>query len=242
MIIIPAIDLIGGKCVRLHKGDYSKEKVYDESPASRARLWEEGGAQLIHIVDLEGAREGEQPNMQAIRSIRKVVSCRIEAGGGIRSAEDAQRLLELGVNRVIMGTLAVREPGTVEQLARRYPDRIILGADARDGKISCAGWIKTDERDAFSFAAGFNNLPLAGVLFTDIETDGALCGPNILAQKKMGEAITNPLIASGGISSLEDIRALARAGIQNLFGVIIGTALYEEAFTLQQAIEVARAR
>ena len=241
MIIIPAIDLIGGKCVRLYKGDYNKEKVYDENPASRARKWQDGGAELIHIVDLEGAKDGEQPNLEAIRSIRNAVDCKIEVGGGIRCAEDAERLLELGVDRVILGTLAVRDPVPVEYLARKYPDRIILGADARDGKITSSGWLKTDDRDAYGFAAGFNSLPLAGVLFTDIETDGALCGPNIPAQMKMGQAITNPLIASGGISSLEDISKLATAGIPNLYGVIIGTALYEEAFTLEEAIGAADA-
>ena len=239
MIIIPAIDLIGGRCVRLYKGDYDKETVYDAVPANRAAFWEESGAALIHIVDLEGAKDGEQPNLAAIRSIRERVSCPIEVGGGIRSAEDAERLLNLGVDRVILGTLAMRDPVPVDYLSRKYPGKIILGADARDGMISSDGWKKSGGIDVFDFAAGFNDLPLGGVLFTDIDTDGTLCGPNITAQRRMGEVITNPLIASGGISSLADIKALADAGIPNLYGVIIGTALYEKRFTLQEAIATA---
>lgn len=240
MLIIPAIDLIGGQCVRLYKGDYAREKVYDPDPARRARFWQEGGAELIHIVDLEGARGGEQPNLEAIRAIRAAVSCAIEVGGGIRSAEDAERLLEAGINRVIVGTLAMRDPVPVEYLARRYPERIILGADARDGLVSSDGWEKTAGRDVYEFAASFNRLPLGGVLFTDIDTDGTLTGPNIPAQRRMGGVITNPLIASGGIASLDDITALARAGIPNIYGVIIGTALYEGLFTLEQAIAAVR--
>lgn len=239
MIIIPAIDLISGRCVRLTQGDYNSEKVYDSVPADRAAVWEEGGAELIHIVDLEGAKDGEQPNLAAIESIRKRVSCVIEVGGGIRSAEDAERLLGMGIDRVILGTLAMRDPVPVEYLARKYPDKIILGADARDGMISSDGWKKSAGQDVYEFAAGFNSLRLGGVLYTCIETDGMLTGPNIEAQRRMGEAVTNPLIASGGIASLDDIRLLRDAGIPNLFGVIIGTALYEKKFTLPEAIRTA---
>lgn len=239
MIVIPAIDLIAGRCVRLYKGDYQREKVYDTDPVARARFWHENGANLIHLVDLDGAREGFGANGEVIRSIRKGVDCLLEVGGGIRSAEDAQYYLEMGIDRVILGTMAARDPVPVEYLAGKYPGRIIVGADAIKGRVAIQGWQKTAARDVFSFAASFNHLNLAGILFTDVDTDGTLQGPNIAAQRRMGESIDNPLIASGGISRLDDISRLAGAGIPNLYGVVVGTALYEEVFTLPEALAAA---
>jgi len=236
VIIIPAIDLIDGKCVRLYKGDYSKKKIYDDSPANRAKIWEDGGAQIIHLVDLEGAKDGLQGNFEAIKSIREIVKCKLEIGGGIRSFEDAEKYLQIGIDRVIIGTAALKNPSLVDALSNMYPNQIIVGADAKNDKVSIDGWQNEGELDIYEFAASFNHLNLAGIVFTDIATDGTLQGPNIPAQIKMGKIIKNPLIASGGISSLEDIKKLAEASIKNIEGVIVGTALYEEKFTLSEAI------
>jgi phosphoribosylformimino-5-aminoimidazole carboxamide ribotide isomerase len=196
---------------------------------------------LIHVVDLDGARGGGRRNHGTITAIRQAVDCPLEVGGGIRSIEDAEALFAIGVDRVIMGTVAVQDPLPVEFLAGRYPGRVIIGADGRGGKVAMHGWQEVGERDIYQFAASFNHLRLGGVLFTDIDTDGALVGPNIEAQRRMGEGISNPLIASGGISDIEDLCRLARAGIRNLFGVVVGTALYEQRFSLSEAIrEVGR--
>ena len=237
MRIIPAIDLRGGRCVRLFKGDYAMEKVYDDDPASRAKAWEEGGAELIHVVDLDGARDGIRRNMESIQAIRMAVSCMIEVGGGVRSLEDARALFEHGIDRVVIGTGAQRNKLLVESLANLYPGRVILGADAKNDKLAVEGWHSVSADNVYSFAASFNNLPLAGVIYTDVDTDGTLKGPNIPAQRKMGDVISCPLIASGGISNLEDLHRLAEAGIRKLDGVIVGTALYEGRFTLTEAIQ-----
>lgn len=238
MRVIPAIDLLSGHCVRLFKGDYAMEKTYDDDPASRAQMWEDGGAELIHVVDLDGARDGFRTNMNSIIAIRKAVSCKIEVGGGIRSLEDAQALLSEGVDMIIIGTEAQRNPHLIETLASHYPKRIILGADAKNEKLAIEGWQSIATENVYSFAASFNRLPLAGVIYTDIDTDGTLSGPNIPAQRKMGETITSSLIASGGISSLDDLKTLATAKIPRLTGVIVGRALYEGRFSLPAAIQV----
>ena len=236
MKIIPAIDLIDGKCVRLYKGDYKRVKIYDDNPVRRAGFWEDSGAQIIHLVDLDGAKDGTEVNFNIIKEIRKTVTCSLEIGGGIRSREDAVSYLDIGIDRIILGTSAVTNPELVHSLARDYPGRIIVGADAKNGKISVHGWQEEADIDSYDFAASFNNDELAGILFTDIDTDGTLSGPNIRAQREMGKSIDNPLIASGGISSLEDLKTLAGADIKNLWGVVVGIALYEKKFTLQDAI------
>jgi phosphoribosylformimino-5-aminoimidazole carboxamide ribotide isomerase len=240
MVIIPAIDLRGGKCVRLYKGDYNQEKLYDDDPAARARLWADAGAELIHIVDLDGARSGERSNMRAISAIREAVTQELELGGGIRTLEDARIVFDLGIDRVIIGTAALHTPALVEELAALYPGRVILGADARNGSVAVDGWRKDSQRDVYEFAQSFSHLPLAGVIFTDVDTDGTLAGPNIEAQRRMASSVTLPLIASGGISSIEDLLSLARAGIPRLEGVIVGRALYEGCFTLEEAIRRVR--
>lgn len=237
MKIIPAIDIRDNKCVRLYQGDYNKEKIYDEDPVARAKKWQNQGAHLIHIVDLDGAREGYRKNLDTILQIRNSVNCTLEVGGGIRSLDDAINLLESGIERIILGTIAVKQPFLVDTLAKKFPGRIILGADAKDGQVAVDGWLKAENLDVFEFAASFNHLDLAGVLFTDVATDGSLEGPNIPAQQKMGSLINQPLIASGGIGSLNDLDSLKKAEINNLAGIIVGTALYEKKFTLQEAIE-----
>jgi len=241
MVIIPAIDLLGGKCVRLYKGDYAREKRYDDDPAARARLWADAGADLIHLVDLEGARSGERCNMPAVAAIREAVTVELELGGGIRTAEDARALFDMGIDRVIIGTAALHNPALVGELAVRYPGKILLGADARGGRLAVDGWQVESTRDVYDFAEGFSHLPLAGVVFTDVDTDGTLSGPNIEAQRRMASRVRAPLIASGGIASLDDLIRLSMAGIDGLAGVIVGRALYEGCFTLQEGIEALRA-
>ncbi|MDR2733361.1 MAG: 1-(5-phosphoribosyl)-5-[(5-phosphoribosylamino)methylideneamino]imidazole-4-carboxamide isomerase [Spirochaetota bacterium] len=242
MLIIPAIDLRDGKCVRLYKGDYAQEKIYDDNPASRARLWEEAGAARIHIVDLDAARSGTSANIEAIRAIRDATGARLELGGGIRSREDAERIFDLGIDYVIIGTAALQNPGLVENLALQFPERILLGADARNGMIATHGWQTDSVQDVYAFARGFTDLPLAGVIFTDVDTDGTLDGPNIEAQRRMASCISLPLIASGGVSSMQDIQDLANAGIPRLQGVIVGRAVYEGRLDLAEAVQAFRLR
>jgi len=236
MLIIPAIDIRGGKCVRLYKGDYAQEKAYDDDPASRARLWQECGASRIHIVDLDAARSGKSANTEAIRAIRAAVSAQLELGGGIRSQEDAARVFDLGIDYAIIGTAAQQDPQLVEKLALQFPGRVLLGADARNGTIATHGWLADSALDAYDFARGFSGLPLGGVIFTDVDTDGTLGGPNIEAQRRMASCVSLPLIASGGISSMQDLRNLAGAGIPRLLGVIVGRAVYEGRLDLAEAV------
>jgi len=242
MLIIPAIDLRDGKCVRLYKGDYDQEKLYDDDPSARARLWAEAGAERIHIVDLDGARSGERRNTRAISAIRAAVTQELELGGGIRTLEDARIVFDLGIDFVILGTAALHNPALVEELAALYPGRVILGADARNGSVAVDGWRNDGARDVYEFARSFSHLPLGGVIFTDVDTDGTLAGPNIEAQRRMASSISLPLIASGGISSIQDLLDLAGAGIPRLQGVITGRALYEGCFTLEEAIRRVRDR
>jgi len=236
MLIIPAIDIRDGKCVRLYKGDYAQEKAYDDNPAARARLWEEAGAARIHIVDLDAARSGKSANTRAIRAIRDAVGARLELGGGIRSREDAERVFDLGIDYVIIGTAAQQDPQLVEKLALRFPERVLLGADARNGMIATHGWQTDSALDVYDFARSFSGLPLGGVIFTDVDTDGTLNGPNIEAQRRMASCISCPLIASGGISSMQDLRDLASADIPRLLGVIVGRAVYEGRLDLAEAV------
>jgi phosphoribosylformimino-5-aminoimidazole carboxamide ribotide isomerase len=238
MQIWPAIDLRGGKCVRLLQGDYRRELVFDDDPAAVARRMVEQGAESLHLVDLDGARSGRPENLESVRAIVGAVGIPCELGGGIRDEETISQLLELGLSRLVIGTRALREPEWLRRCARRWPGRLVLGIDARDGHVATDGWLETSSAAAEDLARQFDAEPLAAIIYTDIATDGMLAGPNLAAMSRMHEAIRLPLVASGGVTTVDDVSALAGLGIA---GCIIGRALYENRIILSDAIAAAAA-
>ena len=235
--VIPAVDIRGGRCVRLFQGRPDEETVYFDRPADAARRWADQGAELIHVVDLDGAFEGRPANFDAIAAIAREVQAPIEVGGGIRTDETAARYLDLGVARVVLGSRALAEPDWVARLCETFPARIAAGIDARDGRVAVQGWAETSAVDALEFARKLDTIGLRAIIFTDVATDGAMTGPNLGALSLLVEAVRTPVIASGGIASLDDVRRVAALKVE---GVIIGKALFAGAFSLPAAIEAAR--
>lgn len=239
MLIYPAIDLRGGQCVRLRQGDYSQETVFGRDPAEMARRWLGDGAQFLHLVDLDGARDGRPVNADAVRAI--ATACReanvpCQLGGGIRDDSHIDEVLSWGVERVILGTRALEDPAWLERVANRYPQRVVLGLDARDGWAATDGWLKVSKIAAVDLARLHAGLPLAAIVYTDISRDGMLAGPNEEGLALMARSVPLPIIASGGVTTGEDVRRLARLG---LAGCIIGRALYEGRLTLAEALAAA---
>jgi len=238
MLVIPAIDLKNGQCVRLLQGKEDAVTVYSNDPASTAKRWGECGAELLHVVDLDGAFTGSQKNLDAIIKIRKSVSIDIEVGGGVRDTEKIQDLVSIGINRIIIGTAAVESPSLLKDACAKYPGRILAGIDAQDGKVAVKGWVEITTADAKTLAREMEKAGAAGIIYTDISRDGMLSGPNIPAMREMVETVGIPVIASGGVSSTKDITALKE--IKNLWGVITGQAIYSGAVDLKEAIRIAR--
>jgi phosphoribosylformimino-5-aminoimidazole carboxamide ribotide isomerase len=238
MQIWPAIDLRGGKCVRLRQGDYARETVFGDDPAAMARQFVEQGAEYLHLVDLDGAKTGKPENLAAVRAILAAVSIPCELGGGVRDESTIDALLEIGLARVVIGTRALREPDWFRTVCRKYPNKLAIGIDARDGRVATHGWLETSETLAVDLAKQFEGEPIASLIYTDIATDGMLAGPNVEAMREMREAVTLPVIASGGVTTGEDVANLAAAG---LAGCIVGRALYEGTLTLAGALQAARA-
>ena len=238
MIVIPAIDLKDGKCVRLLQGKKDEVTVYSDDPAEMARQWEGLGAELLHVVDLDGAFTGEQKNFDKIRAIREAISIPIELGGGIRDIERIEKLIDLGVDRTIIGTSAAKNPDVVKEACGKFPGQVLVGIDAKDGMVAVKGWVEVTEFEAIGFAKNMEGLGAAGIIYTDISRDGMLTGPNIDAMAKMVASVEIPVIASGGVSKIEDIESLMQ--IENLWGVITGKALYSGAMDLKNAIEVTK--
>jgi phosphoribosylformimino-5-aminoimidazole carboxamide ribotide isomerase len=235
VIIIPAIDIKDGKCVRLLQGKKEEVTVYSDDPVSMARHWASLGAEMLHIVDLDGAFTGEQKNFDWIIAIRKAVTIPVELGGGIRDIEKIQELIELGIDRIIIGTSAVDEPDVLRRACEEFPGKVLAGIDARDGKVAVRGWEVMTERDAVDFAEQMEAYGVSAVIYTDISRDGMLTGPNTDAMSRMVEALDIPVIASGGVSGIDDIRSLMK--INGLWGVITGKALYSGALDLKEAIK-----
>jgi phosphoribosylformimino-5-aminoimidazole carboxamide ribotide isomerase len=229
MLILPAIDIRNGKCVRLQQGDYNQETVYADSPVEMAKHWEQQGAQFLHIVDLDGAKYGQPTNFPIIRNIAQSINIPIELGGGVRSQETIQRYLDAGVNRLIIGTLALKNVDWFREMSRQFPKKLVLGIDGRNGHVATEGWLETSQTPATDLAQKYIDLPLAALVYTDIAKDGMLEGPNIEEMEAMRQAVPFPLIVSGGIASLDDIRRLAS---RNFHACIIGKALYENKFQL----------
>ncbi|MEN6405512.1 MAG: 1-(5-phosphoribosyl)-5-[(5-phosphoribosylamino)methylideneamino]imidazole-4-carboxamide isomerase [Thermoguttaceae bacterium] len=236
MEIWPAIDLRGGKCVRLRQGDYRQETVFGDDPAAMARHWVEQGATRLHLVDLDGARDGRPVNLASVRSIVETSGVACELGGGIRNEESIRTLLDLGLRRLVIGTLALREPDWFRRMCRTYPDRLVLGIDARGGQVATEGWLSTSEVSAVELAYGFAGEPLAALVYTDIATDGMMTGPNVAAMAQMQAAVRWPVVASGGVTTREDVVRLAAVPMA---GCIIGRALYEGSLTLADALAAA---
>ncbi len=236
MEIWPAIDLRGGKCVRLQQGDYRRETVFGDDPAGMARHWVEEGAKRLHLVDLDGARDGVPANLASVQAIVQTVDLPCELGGGIRNEESIRRLLDLGLARVVIGTLAVREPEWFLNMCRQFPGRLVLGIDARDGRVATDGWADTSRMGAVQLARHFAGEPLAAIVYTDIATDGMMAGPNVEAMARMRAAVDVPVVASGGVTTKDDVARLAAAGMA---GCIIGRALYEGKLRLAEALAAA---
>ena len=240
MIVIPAIDLAAGKCVRLRQGDMNQQTVYSDTPADMARHWESQGAEILHLVDLDGAMGGQSMNLAAIEAIAGAISIPIELGGGLRTVDDVQRVMDLGITWAIMGTSALRNREAVEAAVAKFGQRIIVGIDARDGKVAVSGWQETSEVLATDLGKQMQALGVGKLICTDIATDGMLVGPNIESLRTMAEAVDIPIIASGGVSKLEDIVALKALEPLGVTGVITGKALYEGTLDLAEAIKAAK--
>lgn len=238
MLIIPAIDIRNGKCVRLEQGRKDKETIFSSNPANIAKQWEDMGAVWIHVIDLDGAFEKYPKNFQSIEQIIKTTSTRVQVGGGIREPETVQRYLDIGVNRVIFGTEAIRHPDFIIETAQNYPGRIIVGIDARDGWVAVEGWTETTRVRAVDLARKFDDCGLAAFNFTDIARDGMQTGINIEATRQFADAVSTPVIASGGVSTLDDIRRVIPLNTQGVVGVITGKALYSGTLDLRTAIQL----
>ena len=232
MQVWPAIDLRGGKCVRLQQGDYGRETVFGDDPAAMARHWVDSGADRLHLVDLDGARDGRLANGSAIEAILAAVDVPCQLGGGIRDESTIEQLFKLGLSRLVIGTRAVRDPQWLRDIARGYPGKLALGIDAKDGMVATDGWLEVSRLAATELAGQFDGEPLAAIIYTDIATDGMLAGPNCAAQAEMVRATSLPVLASGGVTMAEDVAALAAVGVA---GCIVGRALYEGKLTIQQA-------
>ncbi|KAF0184509.1 MAG: phosphoribosylformimino-5-aminoimidazole carboxamide ribotide isomerase [Nitrospirae bacterium] len=237
MLVIPAIDLKDGQCVRLLQGRKDDSTVYSDNPAATARKWQSCGAKLLHVVDLDGAFTGEQKNLASILSIRNAVTMDIEVGGGIRDLVRIDQLIGLGIDRVILGTVAIEKPELVKEACAKYPGRVLVGIDAKNGFVAVKGWVEVTQVLATDLARHMQDSGAAGVIYTDIAKDGMLAGPNIEATASLVRQLNIPVIASGGVSSLDDIRRLA--AIPKLFGAITGKALYAGAFDLREAVAIA---
>lgn len=233
--IYPAIDMRGGNCVRLLQGDYNQETIYGDSPFAMAKHFASQGAEWIHMVDLDGAKDGKRVNDQFVIRAANELKVKVQIGGGIRTEEDILHYLENGISRVIIGSIAVSNPEFAIEMIQKYESQIAVGIDAKDGFVATQGWLDTSKVKAVELGKRFAEAGAETFIFTDIATDGTLAGPNIEAVYKLSEVTGKNVIASGGISSLEDLKNVAQKGIP---GVIVGKALYENRFTLKEALEL----
>lgn len=240
MIILPAIDLRNGKCVRLVEGLLEKETIYSDDPAAMALKWQEAGAKILHLVDLDGAFAGEPKNLKAVKQIVDVLHIPAQLGGGIRNLDTIKLLLDdIGLQRVILGTAAVNNPELVEEACLLYGDRIVLGVDAKDGYVAVQGWGETVQKKAVDLALEMKELGIHRVIFTDIRRDGTMQGPNVESTKELAQKTGLKVIASGGISSIEDIKALKAVEAFGVDSAITGKAIYTGSINLAEAIKVA---
>ena len=236
MILFPAIDLKDGQCVRLRQGEMDQVTVFNEDPAGQARSFEEQGFEWLHVVDLNGAFAGKPVNASAVEAILAAIHVPVQLGGGIRDLDTIVTWLDKGIDRVILGTAAVRDPALVREAARDFPGCIAVGIDARDGKVAVEGWAETSEMTALELARRFEDAGVAAIIYTDIARDGLLVGFNLDAAAALARAISIPVIVSGGLASIEDLRALLRPDYARLEGAVAGRALYDGSLNAAEAL------
>ncbi len=235
MILFPAIDIRDGRAVRLIQGDYEQETRYDDDPVVAARRWVDGGARWLHIVDLDGARAGEPVNLDHVRRIVAAVDVPVQLGGGLRDSKKVEEAISAGAERVVLGTAAVRDPEMAEAIAAAHGDRVVASVDARSGKVAAEGWTEESGLRTTEVIAELTRRGLSRFVYTPVEVDGLMEGPDLDSLREVAEATDGDLIYSGGIGSLDDLRAVAGLGIENVEGVIVGRALYEQRFTVAEA-------
>ncbi|WP_404789923.1 1-(5-phosphoribosyl)-5-[(5-phosphoribosylamino)methylideneamino]imidazole-4-carboxamide isomerase [Altericista sp. CCNU0014] len=236
MDVIPAIDLLGGRCVRLYQGDYEQSEVFAEDPVTVARGWAEQGARWLHLVDLDGAKTGEPVNLAAIARIVETLKIPVQVGGGLRTRERVASFLAMGVRRAILGTAAIEDPNLARELCQSYPGQIVVGIDARDGKVATRGWLETSNVSAIALGQRVSAEGAAAIVYTDIQRDGTLQGPNLPMLREMAEAVSVPVIASGGVSSMTDLLSLLALEPLGVSGAIVGKALYTGNLSLTEAL------
>ncbi len=237
MHIFPAIDLIDGKAVRLIKGDYNQVTIYSETPVRVAKYFEEQGAKYLHLVDLDGAKDGNTTNFDTIRDIVRSTTLSVEVGGGIRDLDTIKRYVDIGVDRVILGTAAVNDPAFLKKAVGLYPDNVVVGIDIKDGMVAIKGWTEVSELSCFDFCQTIQELGVKTIICTDISKDGMMAGTNRDLYRELSRRFSMNVVASGGVSTMEDIRVLAE---MNLFGAIVGKAIYTGAIKLEEAIALAK--
>jgi phosphoribosylformimino-5-aminoimidazole carboxamide ribotide isomerase len=235
LILFPAIDIRGGRAVRLIQGDYEQETAYDDDPVVAARRWVDGGARWLHIVDLDGARAGEPVNLEHIRRIVATVDVPVQLGGGLRDSKKVEEAISSGAERVVLGTAAVRDPEMAEAIAAAHGGRVVASVDSRSGKVAAEGWTEGTDRDPTAVIAELSRRGLSRFVYTPVDVDGLMEGPDLDSLREVAEATDGAVIYSGGIGSLDDLRAVADLGLDNLEGVIVGRALYEQRFTVAEA-------
>ena len=240
MVIFPAIDIRDGKCVRLFKGDFAQETVYGDKPEEMALKWQALGGEFLHLVDLDGARAKKPVNLEVIKKIVAAVKIPVELGGGIRTMENIDEVLSLGVRRVILGSVAVQNPALVKEACAKYGDRIVVGIDAKDGSVAVDGWGVSGNVEASVLAKKMAEAGVKTIIYTDISRDGTLSGCNVEATAKLAEVSGINVVASGGVSNIEDIKALLPYADKGIEGVIVGKSIYTGSLDLQEAIRVAR--
>lgn len=237
MDVIPAIDLLGGQCVRLYQGDYEQSQVFDANPVEVAKKWAEQGASRLHLVDLDGAKTGSPVNQAIIAEIVKAIDIPVQVGGGLRDRQRVADTLALGVQQTVVGTVAVENPTMVAQLCQEFPGQILVGIDARNGKVATRGWMETSSVDAVELAGQMAKNGASAIIYTDIHRDGTLQGPNMEALRNMAESTPAPIIASGGVSSVRDLLRLLTLEPIGVRGAIVGRALYTGAIDLKRALQ-----
>lgn len=239
MIIYPAIDLKGGQCVRLYKGDMEQDTVYNDNPAAQGLDWARSGFSWVHVVDLDGAVSGAPVNQAAVRSIVEAVDIPVQLGGGIRTLDQIKMWLDEGVSRVILGTVAVRDPDLVKKACYEFPGQIVVGIDARNGKVAVEGWVEESDMEATALAQIFEDVGVSAIVYTDIDRDGTGQGLNMISTIQLAQSTSIPVIASGGVGSLADLELVRDAAEYGVNGVIVGKALYDGRITPEDALKVA---
>ena len=240
MIIIPAVDIKNGRCVRLFQGRMDSETIFSNDPVAMAKRWQEDGAEIIHVIDLDGAFEKYPQNLDSIKSIVESIHVPVQLGGGIRNMDTIKSYIGIGIKRVIIGTEAINNPQLVKDACKEFPDQIVVGIDARNGFVAIEGWTQTTQIKAVDLARKFEDCGVIAINFTDIHRDGMQTGPNIVETRRLAEAVSIPVIASGGVSTIEDVKNLLPLEEAGVIGVITGRALYSGTLNLKEAIKVSR--